>query len=75
MGVDSRQAGLNISEIGDLLGFSHTAGLQTMVWKKENIQWVTVLKTKNALLMSEETGEIALNWFEALVTQITTCYN
>lgn len=58
MVVGAGRAGFSISGPADLLEFSPTT--ISRVYKewpeRENIQWVAVVLTKNALLMSEDNG-------------------
>ncbi len=68
----------HISETANLLGFSHTTisrVLQRMVWKRENIQWATVVWTKMPCWCQRRMVRLVRDDRKATVTQITTRYN
>ncbi len=78
MVVGARRAGLSISEIADLLGFSRTTisrHLQRMVRKRENIQWAAVVRTKMPCWCQRRMVRLVRDYRKATVTQITTRYN
>ncbi len=77
MVVGARRAGLSISEIADLPGFSRTtiSSLQRMVWKRENIQWAAVVWMKMPCWYQRRMGRLVRDDRKITVTKITTRYN